>query len=80
MNANQTLAMAQVGYEQQSRLAAQARALAQCWRGEGLLEHNDEEDLIAQTHMFIDDVVQQAERTAHCLALIMQAQSPKNTI
>jgi chemotaxis regulatin CheY-phosphate phosphatase CheZ len=75
MNANQTLAMAQVGYEQQSQLAAQARALAQCWRGDGLLDDGDDEDLIAQTHMFLDDVVQQAERTAHCLALIMQAQT-----
>ena len=75
MNANQTLAMAQVGYEQQSQLAAQARALAKCWRGDGMIDDGDDEDLIAQTHIFIDDVEQQAERTAHCLALIMQAQT-----
>ena len=74
MNTNTTLAMAQSGLEHQAKLAAHARTLAQCWRGVDCADDGSDEDLIAQTHIFLDDVILHAESTADCLAQIVQAQ------
>ncbi len=74
MNANPTLAMAQSGLEHQVRLAAHARTLAQCWRGVDCADDGSDDDLIAQTHIFLDDVILHAESTADCFAKILRAQ------